>query len=367
MRVLILTKRDLVEKLTGDNTQMRRTTGAVRELVETVTQLFIASDGSVYDDEFRPIDSSLETICRQHDVVHILPRFDIHLHRRLQGVLACRPVVVSTIFWHNNTRLQIAWQNSGAGLFNRLLSVVKIWRSGWRLHNDYRSACNVLLPNSWAEGDNVRRHMRLCKRVSIRPVPNAVAKPPFDLGSLPRPDTIPAGEYIVCPAAFAARKNQLGLIRAIRELDVPVVFLGNAMDTARQYLQACKRLATPRMLFLRHIPNDQPGYWAVLRHARCACLPSDCETPGIALLEAAVAGARPIITRHGGTAEYYGMSAEYLDPDSMCSIRLAVERGWNRGRLSSYEQQMFERFTWQWAAEETVAAYEEAIRSFSFA
>ncbi len=360
MRVLVLSRRGIAKAFTGDSTQMRKTMAGVRERVDQVSQVFVDNDGALFDADDAPVAESMQSLCARHDVVHELPRLNFRAHRAIETILATVPVAISTVYWHDFTRILIAWRND-RGHGNRWLSAVRAWRAGRRRLQDYRRGCDVLLPNSWAEGQNVRRHFSLSRAAVVVPVPNAIVAPPFDVDALARPADIPFADYVVCPAVFAPRKNQLGLIKAMRGSAIPLVFMGDPLRKGAWYDAECRRLAGPNMLFLGHKPSDSPAFWSVLRHARCACLPSDCETPGIALLEAALAGARPVITLRGGTQEYYGFCAEYLDPVWKASIRAAVERGWARGRLSAQERQSFRRFSWEWAAEVTVNAYQTAI------
>lgn len=361
MRVLILTKKELANAFTGDNTQMRKTISWLRQLIDEVTHVYVQDNGNLYDKNGLFLQESFESLCARNDVVHQLPRLNIRAHKAVQTVLSRHPVVLSTIFWHDRTRLQVAWNNAD-NIVNKTRSAASAYRAGMKRFLDYRKGCDVLLPNSWAEGDNAREHFRLASHVLVKPIPNAIELPSFNIDELSKPKCIPFDEYIVCPAAFASRKNQIGLIKAMQDCDVPIVFMGNPLASARKYWLECKRLATSRMIFIEHQNSTESVYWAVLRHSRCACLASDCETPGIALLEAAVAGARPVVTQHGGTPEYYGFCAEYLDPTSAESIRSAVLRGWARGQLSKDERQSFLRFTWKWAAALTVEAYRDAIR-----
>ncbi len=361
MRVLILSRRGIARAFTGDSTQMRQTIACVRPLVESLSQVFVDSDGKLYDHEDRPQQETLNELCLQHDVVHQLPRLNFRAHGAVQAVLQHYPTVISTVFWYGLPRVRIAWRNHEA-LGSKVLAAIRAWRAGSKRLHDYRKGCDVLLPNSWAEGENVMKHFQLSPGTFAWPICNAFNVPSFDVQTLPKPSDIPFDDYIVCPAAFASRKNQLGLIRALRELDVPLVFMGDPLESDYAYWKACQRNATSRMVFLPHRDNRGADYWAVLRHARCACLPADCETPGIALLEAAFAGARPVVTKYGGTQEYYGMLAEYLDPVNPSSIRQAVLQGWERGRLGESERCIFAQFSWIRAAVATVDAYRHAIR-----
>lgn len=363
MRVLILTKRGMAQSFTGDGTQMKNTIAGIRNHCSLVTHVFIDNDASLYDVNDQPVKETLQSLCHRHDVAHQLTRLDYKTHKQIETYLLSIPVVISTVYWFDSSRVVIAWCNS-SGLRNRFLSAIKCWRTGRKSIQDYSKGCNVLLPNSWAEGQNVKNHFKLSKNIIIRPIPNGFNFPNFDLDELCKPDIIPFDEYIVCPAAFAARKNQLGLIKAMKGCDIPVVFMGNPLPQDIWYWKECKRMANSNMFFMDHQSNSEKIYWSVLKYARCACLPSDCETPGIAMLEASAAGARPIITTHGGTFEYYGITAEYLEPTNSFSILTAVENAWKRGPLSKHESLSFMRFTWDYAAETTIVAYRYALNVF---
>ncbi len=77
-------------------------------------------------------------------------------------------------------------------------------------------------------------------------------------------------------------------------------------------------------------------------------------------MEAASLGARPAVTTEGGAVEYLGFEAEYLNPVCSESIRQAVERAWDRGRLDARARSAVQRFTWDAAAGRTVEAYVSA-------
>jgi glycosyltransferase involved in cell wall biosynthesis len=90
-------------------------------------------------------------------------------------------------------------------------------------------------------------------------------------------------------------------------------------------------------------------------------LASSCETPGIALIEAAALGARPAVTREGSAAEYFGFEAEYFHPLDGEEIRAAVKRAWDRGPLSSAAELGMRQITWEATAQATLRFYQEAL------
>lgn len=363
MKVLLVCSESFKKGRTGDATQARETYGAIVAKGHQVSVIYVRREPlSFVSEHGEGIDKGkLEDIIASVDVVHLLP-CGRDLIRFWRSLKIRRPTLGSTIFWGGWERVSMAWR-SVKPLKERLHWMARYFRQMWPIFMDYRGV-DVFLPNSRAEGDCVKRCFRTDPHSVCHAVPNGFIKPKFDIFALPRPKDIPQGEYIVVPGIFAVRKNQLGLVRALRGTQYPLVFMGGIYGAKPDRLMqaACRRECGERAVFLGHVSNESQLYWATLRYARCACLASDCETPAIAMLEAAYAGARPVITKFGGTREYYGEFGEYFDPRFPGQIRMAVDGGWRRGRLTDAEAASFGRFTWQFCAEETIKAYERAAQ-----
>jgi len=113
-----------------------------------------------------------------------------------------------------------------------------------------------------------------------------------------------------------ARKNILRLVEALEGINHPAALIGHIDNTpsGRACLERAKR--NEKLLIDDAVPHDS----MLLASAYAACnvfvLPSLYETPGIAALEAGLAGAKIVITPFGGTTEYFGSDAEYVDPYS---------------------------------------------------
>ncbi len=349
------------EYVTGDATQMRETVQAIRNIsgIE-IEPLFFESAEDLKTSEGKTIKWA--ELADLYDVAHLftmLPRGYSSVGKHLSKL----PTLVSTVYWNSLFREYISVKNgttprfilrSFEYIFRRITGIRKQQLADW---------CIGILPNSWAEGNVFRKVYKLRKHAICVPVPNA-ATPPDCIRDLPRPADLPEGDYIVCPGIFAPRKNQIALIKAMKGSGIPIVFLGQLYQPVPSHYQKCIKAADKDMYFLGHVPSSTERYWAILSHAKAAVLPSDCETPGIALIEAAIAGARPVVTIHGGTQEYYGLMAEYLNPFSQKHIRQAVTTAWNRGRLTLEESNHFRTFSWDWTARLTVQAYHQAIDIF---
>jgi glycosyltransferase involved in cell wall biosynthesis len=153
------------------------------------------------------------------------------------------------------------------------------------------------------------------------------------------------------------RKNVLKLIQALEKVNVPSVIIGRIEDNDYGRMCVAEAKKNPRLLLLDAIPNDAE----LLASAYAACdvfvLPSLFETPGIAALEAALAGAKVVVTKFGGTEEYFGDLAEYVEPTSWELIHHGIMTALNKPKDPRLRDRVAERYLWQRVAEETLAAY----------
>jgi glycosyltransferase involved in cell wall biosynthesis len=138
-------------------------------------------------------------------------------------------------------------------------------------------------------------------------------------------ETHKVNDFVLCVGRIEPMKNQLSLIRALKGTGVPLVVVGRP-DTARSasYYEACVREADGAVLFLSALDHDSPLLASCYAAARVLALPSFIECPGLAALEAGLAGCNVVVTKVGVAREYLGNHARYLDPWSLKSIRQAV-------------------------------------------
>ena len=153
------------------------------------------------------------------------------------------------------------------------------------------------------------------------------------------------------------RKNVFRLIRALEEINHPVFIIGRIEDTpaGRQCVELAKK--NPRVTILDSIDHDSD----LLASAYAACdvfvLPSQFETPGIAALEAGLAGAKVVITPHGGTKEYFADLAEYVDPYSVKSIRDGIKIALIRNKDKRLRDRIRKEYLWTNVVEQLHSVY----------
>lgn len=351
MKIAILSLRSRFGDVTGDCVQAEKTTEALREIGQDADRYYLdVPSGRVYG-KANELLGDWQDVMKDMDVIHTIPPIPIANIIRQPKVKAV--LATSTVFWSSPTYWKVVLRNRKSVNLNLLKALIRevAVKFGVKLLNA-KNGYDLLLANSEDEIRCVRRYCRLKRGAKLVAVPNAIDSIPEWVADLDRPGELPSDDYLLVPGVFAARKNQSTLIEALRGFPHPIVFMGGG-----SLLEECREKSTSNMVFLGHIEHGSPLFYATLKFARVACLPSNCETPGIAGLEAAALGARPVVPYEGGTAQYYSWDAEYLDPLLECSIREAVVNAWRRGRLSSCEQGRFRSLNWSICAKKTVEAY----------
>jgi glycosyltransferase involved in cell wall biosynthesis len=220
-------------------------------------------------------------------------------------------------------------------------------------------SCDMIVPNSVTEKELMMRDFGIRDSGQFLVVPNAADKSFQYANGRSFESRYGIRDFVMCAGRIAPEKNQLSLIRAVKGTGMKLVLVGFAKETFKDYYGRCKQEADGDVLFLPWLPHHElaSAYGAAKVHA----LPSWRETPGLSSLEAGLAGCNIVTTSIGSTEEYFGKYAWYCEPDSIESIRKAVEEAFVAPRSSALRERILDNFTWEKAAERTLHAYELAI------
>jgi glycosyltransferase involved in cell wall biosynthesis len=228
---------------------------------------------------------------------------------------------------------------------------------------EYRTLLHMptrILPNSQAECDQLAGLFGI-PTTRFTPIVNGVDDIFFEPADpmLFRKQFSLHEPFVLCMGNIEVRKNQLRLIEALAETDLHLVLAGQEREA--DYAAECRASASDSVHFVGKIEHGSLLQRSAYAAADVLCLPSTLETPGLAALEAAAAGARPALTREGCTREYFGDYAVYLDPENTESIRNAVLEARARPKDRDLPGFVRERSTWKRAAEQLTAVYREIL------
>jgi glycosyltransferase involved in cell wall biosynthesis len=132
-----------------------------------------------------------------------------------------------------------------------------------------------------------------CHAERVHVIPNQVAEAFFSLPRRPAANAVP---NVLCVGAICARKNQLTLARACRQLGVGLVLGGDVLPGQEAYGQQVQAAMAgmPGSAWRRDLAPGSPALLELYQQAAAFALPSFDETQPIAALEAVAAG-RPLL------------------------------------------------------------------------
>lgn len=221
---------------------------------------------------------------------------------------------------------------------------------------------DVFLPNSSSEMARVHADFPQSCGKPFVVVPNAVDTLIFDPQNVTLSNKVRKFQGCVVSAArIEGRKCQLELVRAVRNLDVDLVLIGKPAPNHIAYYEAVKRESNDRVHFLGQVNHDQLAqYYAA---AKVHALISWMETPGLSSLEAGAMGCNLVVTEKGDTRDYFMDDVHYCNPESIDSIRLAIQKALTIPKNKALSERIRTNYTWENTAKMTLSGYKLALES----
>ncbi len=299
---------------------------------------------------------------KNFDILHTFGSVKDALRMMETAKLAGTKNVLSTVCWYS---WKSAW-GTYPDCKTRALSLARHAAKCWLpfLPSERKrmmQIADLLLPNSESEACQLESFFQVPSN-KIKVIPNA-ADPAFADAS-PEPFVQKFGfkDFILCVGRIEPRKNQLNVIRALKGMPKPVVMIGDCVPGYEAYEAACKAEADKNIHFLGGLPHGSE----LLRSAYAACdtfvLGTWLETPGLAALEAGLAGAKVVITEEGATREYFQNFAHYVSPSNPESIRRAVLQALALPKTPDLRIHIQSHYLWPQAAKKNLEAYESILR-----
>jgi glycosyltransferase involved in cell wall biosynthesis len=268
------------------------------------------------------------------------------------------PTVVTPIFF---TRHSAPFVRSIVGIHGAIRSMARGTWTDYGLAAEICSWARAVLPNTLREARLVQYGLGVPK-AKIDVIPNGVEERFYDSDPKMFRAKYSIKDFVLNVGHIGPpRKNVLRLIRALEDVNVPAVIIGRIEQNeyGLQCLERARR--NPRLLILDSLPNESE----LLASAYAACdvfaLPSLFETPGIAALEAGLSGAKIAITKYGGTEDYFGPYAEYVEPTSVELIHHAIISSLNKPKEPALRERIRKEYLWERVAELTAQIYDRVL------
>ena len=267
-------------------------------------------------------------------------------------------VVLSPVFFSTRSSFAI---KSGI----RFTSLLKRVSPGLRLDFGIKKrSCelaDLVLPNTSEELELIRDGLQISEE-KLKIVPNGVESRFADASPNLFIEKYGLKDFILFTGqADAPRKNVLGLVNAVKGLDTDTVIIGSLSNSS--YCKKIRAISETRsnIHLIETLSHDSELLASAYAAAQTFVLPSFYETPGIAALEAALAGANIVITKHGGTKDYFGKDGIYIDPYSSNSIKEEISRSLNKKPDDKLKNSIISNFTWQQVATKTLEQYKQVL------
>lgn len=220
---------------------------------------------------------------------------------------------------------------------------------------------DLIFPNSKMEQDQISRLFAI-PRERMTVVYNGVDQRFADADPAAWRAKHGDGEFILTVGRLEPRKNQLNLIRAVRQMPgMKLVIIGKPVSGFESYAESCRKEGEGFVFFAGELDHGNPLLASAYAAARVYALPAWFETPGLVALEAALAGSHVAATEGGSTREYFGQRVEYFDPGQPKDIAAAIRRTLARTDQPELRRHILENFTWDKVAADTAAAYARTV------
>lgn len=224
---------------------------------------------------------------------------------------------------------------------------------------DFLELADIILPNSRMEAALLANEFKINKQ-KFYVVPNGAEKKV----SMARPDFFVQNhnleDFILFVGRIERRKNVLALLKACKNMKMPLVLIGHYSERDYRYFKECKKIANSNrnIHYLGFIPPDSEELFSAYAAAKVFVLPSWYETPGLSALEAGLAGCNIVITDRGSTTEYFKDYAWYVNPASTEDIRKKILEAYENPKSRKLRKLILDNYTWEKVAQKTLEAYD---------
>lgn len=325
MKVLMCIRSDYFRNFGGDSMQMLKSVEYLKKLgVETHINAGDITDFSSYDIIHL---FNLSSMGETYKYYKIAKSYKKH-------------IVLSPLYWDRT--LYYKYINN--------IENLKLWERCNAYRKEIVKGCKAIYPNSYMEAELLKK--QIYHRGNYVVIYNGVDVISDETPLYSLKDRYHLDRYVLCVGRICIMKNQLILAKICKELDIPLVLIGNIKD--KSYLDSC--LKYKGTLYLGFV--DSYNIYNAYRFASLHVQPSFIETTGMSSLEAAASGCKIVSTNQSSAYEYFQDGALYCEPYDEASIYEAVKKGIKAKKDSKFKNLIREKFTWEKYTKNLYESYE---------
>ena len=293
------------------------------------------------------------TIIRNYDILHVfslsIDTWGVVRFAKSVGI----KIVISTI---------VPLVGKGKLLIYKLLSNIPIVTTFTILKNQLKIA-DAIITESNQEALFLRRYYNTSyDKVSV--IPNGVnannykGKDVYDIIGK-------ECSYVLQVGRFDQNKNQLSLIKALKDTDIDVVFIGGEVKPKDSYYLQCQNEAQGynNFHFLGWVPNNSDLLRSAYSYAKCLVLPSFFETFGMVAIEAGAAGSDIVLSNTLPIKEYTSFrDCLVFNPQNIQDIKEKVMMSFQRlSDRNEIQLTFLSEFNWDNVAIRHIKVYENIL------
>lgn len=167
--------------------------------------------------------------------------------------------------------------------------------------------------------------------------------------------------FILSVGRIEPKKNQLGLLEALKNESIPLVFIGSLneyhLSYGKQFLKTIRKY--PNVYYIGQL--NRKMLLSAYAAAKVCVLPSWFEALGIVSMEAAINKCNIVTTSMGYAREYFGALVWYCDPRDIDSIKKTVINAYNAPIRTKLSQLILEKYTVQKTVPKIIDMYRKSL------
>lgn len=167
-------------------------------------------------------------------------------------------------------------------------------------------------------------------------------------------------DYVLHVGQFNRNKNQIVLISALRDTEIPLICIGQVTDNS--YYQRCVEMKSKNMIFLEPISNASEELVDIYSAARVFVLPSIREAYPLTVLEALACNIQVLVTKTsmiGSDLDSYGIVK--INAERELEIKESIQKIYYNGEKRKKKRFEKENFSWESVVNKISAIYQEVL------
>lgn len=329
------------------NTCCQNTSGGVQNRVRKIHDLL--DKRGVQVDYFNPFESHID----DYDILHVFSlNFESYALMQVAHQKGVRIVLSSIVNTINGRKIDI---------YRKLFGFLPINTTYKLLHKTIHLA-DVILVETEAELEFINKHY-LVDKTKMVIVPNGIED---NLWKGTEIFERIGGEkkYILQVGRFDTNKNQINVIRALKETNIDIVFIGGEDVKDSSYYRQCilEAKGCQNIHFLGWLQPNDPLLKSAFQWADTFVLPSFSETFGLVALEAGICGAKLVLSNTLPILSYKSLhNVSTFNPNNIQQIRDTLIKTFNQDSDKKLRVLIKEEFDWDCIIDKHIQIYTDLI------